>query len=84
MVLAQINAEQRLSEERLRRRDMLPGWPEQRNRCIVPRKRADTRERLRMGPVTTLGDLFIDFGTAHTARVICAFYRACRLAVLKK
>eukprot|EP00969_Alexandrium_andersonii_P014104 615124-Alexandrium_andersonii.AAC.1 len=36
------------------------------------------------GPVATLGELFLDLGEAYMAAAIYAFYRACRLVVLKK
>ena len=64
--------------------DLKPDWPAPVNRCIPPCQNADTHEWLRKGPVTTLGELFTHLGTDHTAKAIYAFYRTCRLVVLKK
>ena len=50
----------------------------------MPCKNADTHEWLRAGPVTTLGELFMNLGTKYTAKEIYAFYRTCRLIVFKK
>ena len=66
--------------------DLKPDWAAQVIRCILPCRNADTHthEWLREGPVTTLGELFKHLGTDHTAKAIYAFYRKCRLVVLKK
>ena len=68
---AQVNLEQRFSQGvEWHMRDLMPDWSAQRNRCIVPCKNADTHEWLRRGPVATLGELFKDLGTDHTAKEI--------------
>ena len=63
---------------------LMPDWAAQRSRCIVPCYNAGMYEWLRSGPVTTLGELFMDWGETYTAKVIYAFYRTCRFVVLTK
>ena len=50
----------------------------------MPCKNTDTHEWLRMGPVTTLGELCMHLGKDHAAKAIYAFYRTRRLVVVKR
>ena len=62
----------------------MPAWHEQKNRCIVPCQCAEQYVWVRASLVATLGELFWDLGGAYTAEAIYAFYRTCRLVVLKR
>ena len=50
-----------------------PDWKYQWNKLTVPCKGNWTHEWVRVGPVTTLGQLFLDLGQKYTAKSIYAF-----------
>ena len=81
---AQTIQEQQYSSIGWNRKGLLPDWSAQRIRCVLPCQNVSDYEWLRAGPVVTLGELFKHLGTEYTAREIYAFYRTCRVVVLKR
>ncbi len=61
-----------------------PDWAEQRYRCVVPCAGAGDYEWVRVGPVVTLGELFMQLGKFFTAKHIYAFFRTLRIVALKR
>ena len=61
------------SRKELDANDLMPDWTAQCNSCIVPCRNVDTHEWLRVGPVITLGELFVCLGEACTAKAVYVF-----------
>ncbi len=61
-----------------------PDWAAQRIRCVVPCANAAGYEWVRLGPVATLGELFMQLGKFFTAKHIYAFFRTLRVVAAKR
>ena len=56
------------AREQRRPQDYAPQWSQQRYRCVVPCAAAVEYEWVRLCPVITLGELFMELGNAFTAK----------------
>ncbi|CAK0799542.1 unnamed protein product [Prorocentrum cordatum] len=65
-------------------RTYCPDWVAQRYRCVVPCASTTDYEWVRLGPVVTLGELFVQLGKFFTAKRMCAFFRTLRIVALKR
>ena len=61
-----------------------PDWEAQRYRCVVPCVNTADYEWVRLGPIITLGELFMQLGKFFTAKHIYAFFRTLRIVALKR
>ena len=61
-----------------------PDWAAQRYRCVVPCASAANYEWVRLGPVVTLGELFVKLGRVFAAKHIYAFFRTLRIVAAKR